>query len=81
MINFCVEKIFVGTTPYHVNINSAHAFFIRLIFIAAIDNKNFQIYGIYFQSTYLCTVYCLACLRACVVYNNYIFTFMYILLI
>ena len=24
VINFCVEKIFVRTTPYHINVNSAH---------------------------------------------------------
>ena len=39
--NFCVRKLsydkflcrkfFVGTTPYYVNINSAHVYFIRLI--------------------------------------------------
>ena len=39
MINFCVE-IFVGTTPYHVNVNSAHAFFVRLIFVPAINYEN-----------------------------------------
>ena len=40
MINFLCRKFFVGTTSYHVNINSAHVFFIRLIFLAAIDYKN-----------------------------------------
>ena len=33
-------KIFVGTTPYHVNINSVHVFFVRLIFVAAINYEN-----------------------------------------
>ena len=32
-------------TPYHVNVNGTHALFVRLIFVAAIDNENFQIYG------------------------------------
>ena len=36
-------KILVGTTPYHVNVNSAHAFFVRLIFIDAIDYKTTKI--------------------------------------
>ena len=40
MINFCVENFFVGMIPYDVNINSAHTFFIRLIFVAAIDYGN-----------------------------------------
>ena len=46
--NFHVEKFswndHLGT--YHVNINSAHVFFVRLIFVAATDydyNENFQI--------------------------------------
>ena len=26
-------------TPYHVNVNSAYAFFVRLIFIAAINHE------------------------------------------
>ena len=48
--NFCVRKLlydkfscwkfFVGTTPYHVNVNSVHEFFVRLISIAAIDYEN-----------------------------------------
>ena len=33
-------KIFVGTIPYHINVNSAHAFFVGLIFVAAIDYEN-----------------------------------------
>ena len=37
MIKFCVEKIFVGTTPYHINVNSVHVFF---IFVAAINYEN-----------------------------------------
>ena len=33
MINFRVEKIFIGmATPYHVNVNSAHAFFCKIKF-------------------------------------------------
>ena len=35
-----MSKNFVGMTPYHININSVHAFFIRLIFVAAIDYEN-----------------------------------------
>ena len=38
MINF--QKLFVGMTHYHVNINSAHVFFVRIIFLAAIDYEN-----------------------------------------
>ena len=48
MINFRVEHFFVGMTPYHVNVNSAYTFFIRLIFVAAIDYENIfttKIYG------------------------------------
>ena len=30
-------KNFIGTTPYHVNVNSVHAIFVRLTFVAAID--------------------------------------------
>ena len=40
MINFSCGKIFVGTTPYRVNVNSAHVFFVRLIFVAVIDYEN-----------------------------------------
>ena len=28
------------TTPYHINVNNVHTFFVRLIFVAAIDYKN-----------------------------------------
>ena len=35
-----VLKIFVGMTPYHVNVNSARAFFVRLISVAAINYEN-----------------------------------------
>ena len=30
-------------TPYHVNVNSVHAFFVRLIFVAAIDYETTNI--------------------------------------
>ena len=40
MVNFHAEKFsFIGSTPHHVNINSARVF-VRLIFIAAINYDN-----------------------------------------
>ena len=33
-------KIFRRNDPYHINVNSVHAFFVRLSFVAAIDYKN-----------------------------------------
>ena len=30
----------IRTTPYHINVNSAYAFFVKLFFVAAIDYKN-----------------------------------------
>ena len=38
MINFYVENFFIQTIPRHVN--SAHAVFVRLIFVVAIDYEN-----------------------------------------
>ncbi len=34
------RKIFVGMAPYHVNVNSVRASFVRLIFVAAINYEN-----------------------------------------
>ena len=34
-------------TAYHVNVNSAHVFFVRLIFVAVIDYENMFIMKIF----------------------------------
>ena len=55
MTNFRVEIFFIGTTLYHINVNSA---FVRLIIVAMKSyNENIQIYGRYLLECHN-TVYC-----------------------
>ena len=44
-VKFSCRKLFVGTTLYHVNVNSAHdiVFFVRLISVATIDYETVKI--------------------------------------